>query len=871
MNIVFRVMKWGVALLVLAVLAIGTALYLVDLNDLKPQIIGAVKDTTGRDLALEGDLSWSLYPNIGVNMGRASLSNPEGFSSPTFAKVDGLSVRVRLLPLLSKKIQIAGVDLEGVNLNLEVNKNGTSNWADLNTPSGQKTQKTTPQKEAKSFDLKSIKLSGLSIKNALITYKDQVKNQAYTVSDFGLNVGAIDWASPVMIDGQLNAVDEKAGTAATIKYGTTVGMNAEKQIFDFNQLKLNIVATGKTLPNQKVTVALNTNAKVNVLDEHVQLNNMSLNLDDAQVKGSASVKGFKQPNVMFDLAVGNINLDKYSSASKSKDTQKTSSKNSDKIELPLDVLRTLTLNGQLTLARVQSGDVVITNGTIKTTAKNGKLSIAPLQWTMFDAPFSATATLDVTGKVPAYAVSANLQSLQLKPVLSQFAQYEDLDGTATVELSATTSGERVSQLMNRLSGTLKNLAVNGVLSSANFPNPVQLNLGAKAHVNGEQVTLDALTVKFDESTLTGNAHVVGFSQPAIQFTVNVDKVNLDDYLSGNESTSNKKKSSKSTGNEDLGLPVDLIRKLNLSGQLGVGSLQVMNVKTANMNATLKAENGLVTLNPLSMDMYQGTFNGLAEIDARKDTPSFKMRTTLKQLNVNPMLVDVADLSYLEGLGGVQFNVSTSGQTVNQLKQSLNGDWDLSLAKGAFKSNLLQDLGDLLSLTNANVSSTLKNGETTPFKTLSGLGAIRNGVISTNNVSFNVEGIDFNTVGRLNINDGELNVGLKLKKDDISCEIPIKGNISGLNYKSFVKQALPGCLASAGKQRAEKEVQQKLDKEKDKLKTKVEDKLKDKLGDKLGTDALKNENGDTPEDIGKALEDKAKEKMKKELLKGLFGD
>lgn len=869
MKMVFRIIKWGLGLLVLAVLAIGTALYLVDPNDLKPQIIETVQDATGRDLSLEGDLSWSLYPSVGVNIGKASLSNPEGFSSPIFAKVDELSVNVKLLPLLSKKIQVNGVRLDGLALDLEVRKDGTNNWADLASASDKKAPTDTNKKES-SFDLKSIQLSGINVSNANINYQDKKAGQAYAVGDVNINVGEIDWRSPVDVDGGLKLVDKATGLQAVIKYDTQVLADAEKQVFDFKKLNLNVSATGKSLPNQKVTLNLNTQAKVDVPNEKVNLTGTALKLDDSTLKGTASVAGFKAPNVMFDLALDAINVDRYSTSSTSANTKKSSAKSSDKIELPLDVLRKLKLDGKLSVGQLKSGDIVINNANLKANANAGKMALTPIQWRMFDAPFSATANMDVTGKVPTYALSANLKSLQLKPVLSKFANYNDLDGTATANVSVTTSGDRVSQLTNRLAGTLKDLSINGVWATKDFPNPINLNLNAKAKLKGEQINLEQLALKFDETTLNGSSQIVGFSNPAIRFNVNLDQLNLDKYLKGTEESSKGKDASSSTGDEDLGLPVELLRKLDLSGQVGVGALQVMNVKTTNLKAKLNAKNGLIQLNPLSMNLYQGAFNGTAVVDARGDKPSFKMNSNLKQLQMNPMLIDVANLDYLSGLGGVQLNVSTQGHTVNQLKQSLNGDWSLSLAKGVLKSDLLQGLGELLALTEKTSAASNLEG-TTPFKTLNGLGSITNGVMKTNNFKFNVKGIDFNGMGQLNIADGLLNMGLNLKKDGMSCTIPIKGSIGGLDYKQFVGQAIPGCLSSALQQKAEAEVQQKLGEEQDKLKSKLEDKLKDKLGDKLGKDALKDENGDAPEDIGKALEDKAKEKVKDELLKGLFGD
>jgi len=73
-----------VALLVIAVVILIATF---DPNKYKPELAAALKDKTGRTLAIEGNLGLTIFPNIGIAVGKTSLSEPNG--TRIFARFDG--------------------------------------------------------------------------------------------------------------------------------------------------------------------------------------------------------------------------------------------------------------------------------------------------------------------------------------------------------------------------------------------------------------------------------------------------------------------------------------------------------------------------------------------------------------------------------------------------------------------------------------------------------------------------------------------------------------------------------------------------------------------------------------------------------------
>ncbi len=106
----------------LLLLIVATAIIVplvVDPNDFKDEIAQVVESKTGRGLAIEGDLGLSVFPWLGLEIGPTSLSNAPGFSEAPFAQMDAVEVRVKLMPLLRKELEMDTVLLKGLRLSLE--------------------------------------------------------------------------------------------------------------------------------------------------------------------------------------------------------------------------------------------------------------------------------------------------------------------------------------------------------------------------------------------------------------------------------------------------------------------------------------------------------------------------------------------------------------------------------------------------------------------------------------------------------------------------------------------------------------------------------------------------------------------------------
>ena len=72
-----------------------------------------------------------MFPWVGLKVESVALSNEKGFKAGQFAAIRQLDVKVNVLPLLKKEVEINTIRLHGLNVSLEVAKDKTNNWSSL--------------------------------------------------------------------------------------------------------------------------------------------------------------------------------------------------------------------------------------------------------------------------------------------------------------------------------------------------------------------------------------------------------------------------------------------------------------------------------------------------------------------------------------------------------------------------------------------------------------------------------------------------------------------------------------------------------------------------------------------------------------------
>jgi AsmA protein len=246
-------------LVVLIVVAAVVLPFVVDPNDYKDKITTAVRDKTGRTLEIGGDISLSVFPWLGLDIGQTQFSNAAGFSDPWMASMDSVQVRVKLLPLLKKQLEIDKVRLSGMQLNLAKDKSGKTNWADLTAAAESKDKEEEQADErGEGPGLESLAIGGIDISDAQLVWDDRQAGARYEINDLSVTTGEIAAAEPFDLDIGFSIAASEPEVAGQFKFSGELLIADSLKALDVTGARLNLDASGDGVPGGKLQLALAT-------------------------------------------------------------------------------------------------------------------------------------------------------------------------------------------------------------------------------------------------------------------------------------------------------------------------------------------------------------------------------------------------------------------------------------------------------------------------------------------------------------------------------------------------------------------------------------------------------------------------------------
>jgi uncharacterized protein involved in outer membrane biogenesis len=189
------------ALIALAILIAAVAASQLDLSPYKGQIATAVKEKAGYDVKIDGDLKLSILPLPHVNVSGVNVYNGQD----RLVAVKSVDVRVALLPLLSKQIEVESLILEGPEITLATDAAGKGNWV-TDTMQAQKDAAAaapSPAQPTQPGAAPAVTIKNIQIEDGAFSYRDGVTGVVRTVNVPNVKARADTLQGPFAVDGYL--------------------------------------------------------------------------------------------------------------------------------------------------------------------------------------------------------------------------------------------------------------------------------------------------------------------------------------------------------------------------------------------------------------------------------------------------------------------------------------------------------------------------------------------------------------------------------------------------------------------------------------------------------------------------------------------
>ena len=196
---------------------------LIDVESYKPGLIQAVRDTTGRELVIDGPMKVRMFPVPGVGAGTVRFANAVGAKGAQMIDVRWVAVRPSWSALLHGRVEVGTLTLYQPTIVLETDDKGVPNWE---FAPGKNEQQAAGAPSG-GFHLA---VGRLQIVRGTITYTNPQTKAVFKAEDVNAGATVRSFDGPFEIDGEATVNGVPLKLDAAVGANTNAGHEARLKL-----------------------------------------------------------------------------------------------------------------------------------------------------------------------------------------------------------------------------------------------------------------------------------------------------------------------------------------------------------------------------------------------------------------------------------------------------------------------------------------------------------------------------------------------------------------------------------------------------------------------------------------------------------------
>ncbi|MGJ8688425.1 MAG: AsmA family protein [Gammaproteobacteria bacterium] len=486
-----------VSLALMAVLALVLAFYLIDPNRYKPAIENVFEKSTGIELNVAGDITWTFNPVFGLSISDLRLSNPA--SPAELASLSHISIKVEPRALLDGRLQMQEFIAQDLHINWIVDAEGNGNW-----PLPTNDSAAQPVVASNDSDTPiSATIEQITIRNASLAIQDSQLGINTNFDNLNFNSRNTNLENrPFPFDLGFEVTDNIADQNANISIASTatVDLSRGNVRLDDLQIKLNPLQLSGNIAITDMNNALGFSGSLNsntftlsdFLDVYVReapasaglgeyntdedqfnlalefngnaqqitIPALTVALDDMRVELDAEYQVATTAglaNLRYNLNANALDLNRYTSPAAEVATEEESAAAAvppaQDTELPIELLQSMNVQAShsiesLAVAGYQFGAINAQIG-----VQDGVLNFDLRPVPFYEGQITTTVSFDTRPNPASLTAMNSLQNVNVAGLAQALPLAEFAQGRLNVESVHTLRGRTVNQLLDSVSGT----------------------------------------------------------------------------------------------------------------------------------------------------------------------------------------------------------------------------------------------------------------------------------------------------------------------------------------------------------------------------------------------------------------------------------
>jgi AsmA family protein len=480
-----------VVVVLVALVATGVGILMsIDFNQYKGLISAQVKEATGRDLVIGGDLKLGISLSPTVSVDNVTFSNAPGGSKPLMASLKQVGVQMELLPLLSHKVKVDRIILDGADILLETDAKGIGNWVFETAATPASTAATTTTAPAAGGEATSLpEIDSVQIRNSTVTYRDGVAGTTRSFKidkldadssngSLSINLAALIGQAPLNVQGSVGAPDLLTGggpypidlafssgdTSATVK-------GAIADVSKMQGLAFDVAARGHALSDLNGLTGASLPqlgpyklaGKLVDIPGGYKISGLQLTMGDSSMTGDVSLAlGGKRPKIAGNLAATKIDLKDFGvkppaggGGSAAGGSGSSDGRVFPATPLPFGGLTALDADINFTAQQLIKAPVTMENLKLVMSLLAGKLQVKPFSTDISGGTLTLALTVDGAKSPAPISLDLNENQVEAGSLMKVLTGSSVLSGgKVNMKIAVNGAGNSVRAIMAGLNGKL---------------------------------------------------------------------------------------------------------------------------------------------------------------------------------------------------------------------------------------------------------------------------------------------------------------------------------------------------------------------------------------------------------------------------------
>ena len=459
-------------LILVIVISIVSLIVFVDPNHFRGYISQTVKDKTGYELTIEGDLRWHVWPQVSILTDAVKLSDT-GATKPLLT-ADNMRLDVELLPLFSKNLAIKNVFIKSALINITDESKGDNakKYTQTLTPPSQPNTDISENKKNVSnwkFSLNKFEIAdstvALQYNNDLINFRN-INLLLEQNNDKNLSIelkGNID--------------KNQQDLFYSVNANVDLTQFPEKAIIDLKKLDYSyngIASSNKALKGSATGV-------FNYQQSPKQLNSQNLvfSVNDNNFTSKINTGFDNKPYVDLQLSSEKLDLTPFlqQNAKSNKDipVQQTSPVVSSvaKDNNQLSILNAFDGKTTINIKEIKANKIIMNNVKLNVDNQDGIATFKDLNFDFANGHITATGTANGKQKTPQIKLNTKINNINLNSFFTQMDMAYDLDGIFNASGILETNSLTTNKLLESLKGNANIVITNAKLNNINIQNIIE--------------------------------------------------------------------------------------------------------------------------------------------------------------------------------------------------------------------------------------------------------------------------------------------------------------------------------------------------------------------------------------------------------------